>query len=163
MFLTKLSFTPSEISPAEDQDLGRLLLLYLWSSDLQRGPRCLLHYDGPGHGGSHLVSSQLLSSLLLIKLICFFKTCKSLDSSWFICISHIINIIIITLFPCQVCSRENPDKCGHESGRAQWYGPGWRSGPEEMAVRCLVHRCHCGQQNGSWRNSWVRTNAKNTS
>lgn len=105
VFLTKLSITLSEISPAEDQDLGRLLLLYLWSSDLQRGPRCLLHYDGPGHGGSHLVSSQLLYSVVLIKLIVFKKS-KSLESSWFIFISH---IIIKTIVRRQVRSRENPD------------------------------------------------------
>lgn len=47
----------SEISPAEDQDPGRLLLLHLWAAGLQGGPCCLLHHDGPGHGGGHLVST----------------------------------------------------------------------------------------------------------
>lgn len=45
-----------EIPPVENKDPGRLLLLHLWPARLQRGPRCLLHHDGPGHGGGHLVS-----------------------------------------------------------------------------------------------------------
>lgn len=47
----------SEISPAEDQDPGRLLLLYMWAARLQGGSRCLLHHDGPCHGGGYLVST----------------------------------------------------------------------------------------------------------
>lgn len=52
-------FLLSEISPAENQDLGRLLLLHLRASRLQGGPRRLLHHDGPGNGGGHIVSAEL--------------------------------------------------------------------------------------------------------
>lgn len=62
MFLTLNLIHLSEISPAEDQDPGRLLLLYLRATGLQGGPRCLLHHDGLGHGGGHLVSTGIRAS-----------------------------------------------------------------------------------------------------
>lgn len=60
-------FSWSEISPAKDQDPGRLLLLYLWAARLQGGPRCLFHYDGPGHGRGYIVSIVLMGGWLGVR------------------------------------------------------------------------------------------------
>ncbi|KAG7251511.1 hypothetical protein CRUP_025975, partial [Coryphaenoides rupestris] len=50
-----------------------------------------------------------------------------------------------------VCAREDPDGRGHARWRAQPAGAGRRPGSEALAVRRLVHRRHCGQQDGGRR------------
>lgn len=69
---------------------------------------------------------------------------------YFMCIQCFVN-------QPQVCPGENPDRCWHAGWSPQWYSPGWSAGSETLAVWCLVHWCHCSQQNGGWGNTRVRT------
>lgn len=49
------------------------------------------------------------------------------------------------------CEREHA--CGHPHRARALCG----AGPAQVAVRCLVQRCHPRQLHGEWRRCWVST------